>query len=759
VSDARLSEAQALHGAGKLAEAAKAYNQILQSNPKHFDALLLLGVLHLQSGQFEDAERVLGAAVALDPNSLNALSMHATALHQLQRREQAIASLDRVVALRPDHAISWNNRANMLLESGRPSEALQSYDRAIVLDADYAEAWHNRAVARIQMRNYSAAEADLDRALQLKPDYADALEHRGLLLALQGRHQEALPSYDAALELQPSNVEALISRGGLLATLQRHADALADFDRAISLKRNNAAAWRGRATALAQLNHDGDAIESFTEVLRITPRDCVALYNRASLYSRLERYEEAIRDAVSLLGIDPDYPLARGLSMHARLHICDWRSLAEARQQIEAALGAGKRAIYPFGLLAFSDSLAEQLQCARLAAREASSAAPAPLIRRASYRHERIRIAYLSGDFYTHAIPFLIAGVFEHHDREHFETFGIAYGPNDKSEMRARLEKAFTQFIDARDATDTAIAATLREREADIVVDLKGYTGGARHGILACRPAPVQVHYLGYPGTMGADYVDYLIADRTVIPEEHRQFYTEQIVYLPDMYQCNDSRRRIGERAVDRTAAGLPEKGFVFCCFNGNHKILPETFRSWMSILSKVKGSVLWLLEGHPSAAANLRREAEANGVAAERLIFAKRMALEDHLSRLNLADLVLDTLPYGAHTTASDALWAGVPVLTRIGTTFAGRVAASLLGAIGLPELVTHSSAQYESLACDLAQDGSRLAAMKTKLARNRDTMPLFDTAKITRNLEAAYSEMWARHQRGESPASFAVT
>jgi predicted O-linked N-acetylglucosamine transferase (SPINDLY family) len=756
--DSRLSEAHALHQAGRLAEAAKAYGQILEADPEHFDAWFFLGVLHLQNANVPEAERLLSHAVVLNPNSLNALSMHAAALQQMERRDEAVALLDKVLALRPDHALTWNNRGNLLLESGRIEVALQSYDRAIALDADYAEAWHNRAVARIRTANYRGAEADLDRALKLKPDYADALEHRGVVLALQGRNAAALTDYDAALKLAPDNFEALKSRGVLLNLLQRHADALGAFDRALSIRRDDAAAWRGRGGALARLNHDEDALASFTEALRLAPGDSVALYNRATLYSRLKRYEYASRDLEALLAVDPDYPLARGLLMHARLHVCDWRGLDQARRDIAVALRAGRRVIHPFGLLAFSDSLAEQLQCARIVARESYSASDAPLSRGEPYRHERIRVAYLSGDFYAHAIPFLMAGVFEHHDRDRFETLGISYGPNDNSEMRARLEKAFTRFFDVRELSDAAIAAMLRDCEVDIAVDLKGYTGGARPGILGHRPAPIQVHYLGYPGTMGADYIDYLIADRIVVPEDQRAFYAEEIVYLPDMYQCNDSRRRIGTRGFTRAATGLPQDAFVFCCFNGSHKIMPETFRSWMGILSKVDGSVLWLLEEHPMAATNLRREAQAAGIAPERLVFAKRVPLEDHLARLKLSDLVLDTLPYGAHTTASDALWAGVPVLTRLGETFTGRVAASLLNAIGLPDLITHSLGEYESRICELARDTSVLTAIKAKLAKNRETMPLFDTARITRNLEAAYSEMWARHRRGERPASFAA-
>jgi len=680
----------------------------------------------------------------------------AFALHRAGRLPEAIALLDKLLSQRPGDAIAWNNRANMLLEIGRLNEALQSYDRAIALNPEYAEAWHNRAVARMLAADRRGAESDLDRALLLRPDYAEAWYKRGVVLSQLGQLNEALVSYDRALAAAPGLLEALTSRGTLLNQLQRYAQAVADFDRTIAIRADDAVAWQGRGSALARLNHEEEAIASFNEALQLRPADPLSLYNRASLYSSLKRYDEAVRDLDTLLSIDRDFPRARGLLMHVHLHVCDWRDLTEARREIGEAVRTGLNVIHPFGYLAISDSEADQLQCAKTLVREFYAAPPAPLWPSAPYNHEKIRVAYLSGDFHEHAIPFLIAGVFEHHDRQRFETFGISYGPDDKSEMRARLKKAFTRFVDVRDAGDADIAAMLGELEIDIAIDLKGYTGGARPGILTHRPAPIQVTYLGYPGTLGADYIDYLIADRTVIPEEHRALYSEQIVYLPDTYQCNDSQRRIAARTVSRAEENLPEKAFVFCCFNGNHKIMPEIFGVWMDLLLSVDDSVLWLLHEHPSAAANLRREAEARGVSAERLIFAKRMPLQDHLARLKLADLVLDTLPYGAHTTASDALWAGVPVLTRMGKTFAGRVAASLLTAIGLPELITHSPAQYEARARELAQNAPLLGGIRAKLAKNRMTMPLFDTALITRNLEAAYIEMWDRHRRGERPASF---
>ena len=634
MSDRRLHEAYALHQQGRLTEAAIAYREILADEPRHFGALLYYGLLHLQGGYAQQAEKILDQALALDPGSFDALSMRAGALQNLARFDEAIALLERALALRPDHAVTWNNRGNLLLERGRIGEAAKCYERALALNPDYAEAWHNRAIARMRASDDEGAVADLQRALTLKPDYADAMEHLGIALAQSGRHedallhfddaskqrptdtglllrgaeamlhigrlQEALLRYDAALAREPGNIDALKSRGALLNRLQRYADAAGDFDHVLSLRTDDADAWLGRGVALACLNHDEEAVESFTQALTLRPEDPVALYNRASRYSRLARYGDAARDTEALLAIDPHYPFARGLLMHSRLHICNWRDLAETRRVIASDLEAGRPAVHPFIHLAFSESPSEQLQCARLFAAKTYPAAPKPMSLGARYRHQKIRIAYLSGDYYNHAVAFLAAGVFEHHDSDRFETFGISFSPDDGSEMRARLEKGFTRFIDVRDIGDEAVAAMLRELEIDIAVDLKGYTGGCRPGILSYRPAPVQAQYLGYPGTMGADYIDYLIADRVVIPEDHRAFYAEKIVYLPDMYQCNDSRRRIADRAFSRAEVGLPDKGFVFCCFNGSQKIMPEIFGLWMDLLAKAEDSVLWLLEEHP---------------------------------------------------------------------------------------------------------------------------------------------------------------
>jgi len=367
------------------------------------------------------------------------------------------------------------------------------------------------------------------------------------------------------------------------------------------------------------------------------------------------------------------------------------------------------------------------------------------------YSHTRIRVAYLSADFHDSAMGKLLAGLFEQHDRTSFEVSAISFGPEQNSPMRKRLKGAFEHFFDVQRESDQEIADLVRRLEVDIAVDLMGFTKNNRLNVLARRPAPIQVNYLGYPGTMGASYMDYILADPTVIPDDQRAFYRETLARVPESYFVNDNRRIISERTPTRRECGLPDKGFVFCCFNNSYKITPEVFDVWMRLLKATENSVLWLFQSSSAAAANLCREAERRGVSPDRLIFALKAEAADHLARHRLADLVIDTLPYNAHTTACDALWVGVPVLTCIGTTFVGRVAASLLKANGLDELITQSLGEYEALALKLARDSSFLASFAERAVQNRNKCALFDTERSARHFEAAYRAMWERYQRGD--------
>jgi protein O-GlcNAc transferase len=566
-------------------------------------------------------------------------------------------------------------------------------------------------------------------------------------------NQKARADAKRALAANPNDGAAWRNLGHALSGLKRYKQAIACYDKALAFEPRNSTIWKKRAAAMEATGQKED-LRDFV----LNPQSANAWAFHAGRLLGSNRFAEAVEASDRALALDPQNVAAARVGIHSRLFACDWQRREDDKRRIAEGVSAGLHIIAPFFHRAISNSEAEHLALARLRANDLPKSAKESW-RGDTHRHDKIRIAYLSTDLRDHVVSDAIVGCFEHHDRKHFETTAISLGPDDGSEMRRRIEAAFDRFIDVQAMSDAGVATMLRELEIDIAIDLNGNSGVKRTGILARRPAPVQVNYLGYPGTMGVPFMDYIIADQVVIPKEHQIHYSEKVVYLPHTYLPNDRKRRIAETTPSRTEAGLPDAGFVFASHNAAHKISPEIFDVWMRLLQTVEGSVLWLRSLNPAAMSNLWREAKARGVAPGRLVFAPRVPqTEDHLARLRLADLFLDTLPYNAHATASDALWAGLPVLTCAGSTFPARVAASLLYAIGMPELVTASLAEYEELARALARDPERLAAIKAKLIRNRDTEPLFDTARVTRDLESAYTAMWERAQRGEPPESFAI-
>jgi protein O-GlcNAc transferase len=771
--------------------------EILQSDARHYAALHLLGLLALQSG---DAPRALqlmhrsiainprqpdvhlnignawlrlrrpqaalascDTALALKPDFVEAWNHRGNALRDLRRHEEALGSYARALELRPDHAEALHLRAKLLLELDRPREALEYFDRALRRRGDSAAIHINRGNALFRLGRTEDALAGYDQALALAPQDADAAFNRGNALLKLGRWAEALRSYDAVLARQPGFAKGHHYRGNALRRLQRPSEALASFERALAIDPNYRDACCGRANALRDLGHLSESLAAYDRALELDPDGLEALSNKARVLLSLNRPAEAGVTLERLFAIAPDaapgYNFALGNLLHSRLLCCDWRDYELLTRALLAGVNDGRRVTLPPLLVATSRSASAQLRCARDFVEDNWSSGGVSAWSGARFRHERIRIAYVSADFREHPVSQLMAGMIEAHDGRRFETIGVALRPADDSALGRRIRAAFTQFVDVAQRSDEDAAAALREMEIDIAVDLNGYTDGFRAGIFARRAAPVQVNYLGYPGTLAAGYMDYIIADRSVIPESEREFYTEQVVYLPECFQPNDSSRAIAQSVPSRAQLGLPDRGFVFCCFNNHYKILPPMFDIWMRLLQSVDGSVLWLAGKSDAVVHNLRREAQARGVSPERLIFAPRLPdLRDHLARYRRADLFLDTLPFNAHTTASDALWAGLPVLTCRGESFAARVAASLLTTIGLPELITDSLEAYAALALELARDGARLDQLRMRLADNRTTNPLFDTRRLCRHLEAAYVVMWEQWQRGDSPRSFSV-
>jgi protein O-GlcNAc transferase len=758
-AEAHYNRGRALRDLERLEEALASYDRALALKPDHVEALNNRANALRDLDRPEEALASYDRALAVAPDHAEAFYNRGNALRDLKRDEEALASYDRALAVRADYAEALNNRGNALLDLKRHEEAVASYDRALAIAPDNAETLINRGNALRDLKRYEDALASYGRALALKPDYAEALNNSGVALMDLKRPEQALASYDRALAIKSDYADVLNNRGNALLELRRPDEALASYDRALALRPDYADALNNRGNALNALNRPDEAIASFGRALAVRPDHADALSNRGSALNTLKRYDEAARDYERLLILKPDYDYTIGNMFSVQLGGCDWRDRDRTVERIAEDVVAGKRAINPLIFLSASQSPADQLQCARTFNQHRfppSRLAPRPGER---HRHDRLRVAYVSADYRGHPVAFLTAGLFEAHDRSRFETIAISLGPDTKDAMRTRLEGAFERFIDVRGQSDRDAALLLSSLEIDIAVDLNGYTQDCRTGILAFRPAPIQVNFLGYPGTMGADYIDYILADRIIIPEDQDRFYAEKVVRLPDTYMPNDQKRRISEHTPSRAEAGLPETGFVFCAFNANYKIAPRVFDVWMRLLRAVEGSVLWLRHDNAIAVRNLRREAESRGVASDRLVFAPLAEkLEDHLARQRLAGIFLDTLPYNAHATASDALWAGLPVVSCLGASFAGRVAASLLKAVGLPELVADTLEDYEALALALARDETALAAVKAKLARNRETLPLFDTDRFCRHVESAYETMWRRHQRGEPPAGFAV-
>jgi predicted O-linked N-acetylglucosamine transferase (SPINDLY family) len=757
-AEALLNRGNALLELKRPAEALSSYDKALAREPRDPTAWNNRGSALEDLGRHEEAIASFAKATALAPDYPDAFENRGNALMNMNRHAEALADFDRALALEPDNARALYSRASTLKMLKRPEEALASYDRALAVEPVFVEALIGRGNALVELKRYPEGLAALDAALARNPSNVDALSNRANVLIRLKRHDEALADCDKALAAEPSHAGAWHNRGSALSGLKRHREALACFERALSLDQTTAAIWNNRGNALVALKRYSESLPDFDTALALDPSYVDALSNRANALSGLKNFADAIAAAEAALARDPDHAPSLGVLVHCALHACDWRTLARERSKALGGLRLGRRTIQAFDCKAIATSEEDNLHAARLWVADECPASSQPLWRGERYRHDRIRVAYLSTDLRAHAVGFLIVGAIEHHDKSRFETTGISLGSDDKSETRARFEAGFDRFIDVREKSDNEVASLLREMEIDIAVDLNGFTGDPRTRILARRPAPIQVNYLGYPGTMGADYIDYVIADPIVITPEEERYYSEKVAYLPDCYQANDSRRATVENVLSRAEAGLPEQSFVFASFNNTYKISPDVFSVWMRLLSGVEGSVLWLLEDNPFAAENLRREAAARNVSPDRLIFAPRTTPDRHLARQPVADLFLDTLPYNAHTTASDALWVGLPVITTPGTTFPGRVAASLLTASGLPELVTPSLDDYERLALTLARDPAALAALKAKVKSARTSSALFDTARFTRHLEAALTQMWERHQAGLSPQTFVV-
>jgi predicted O-linked N-acetylglucosamine transferase (SPINDLY family) len=740
-----------------LSEAERLYRAILRERPGDFEALHLFGALMLQQDRPGEALAPIEAALAIDPASAGTHSNRGLALAALKRSEEALKCFEQAIAIDPGNADAFANRADVLCDLGRADEALEDYERALAIKPHLLSALINRGLALHGRGQNAAALASYEAALAVDPHNAEALNNRGVVLQALDRGREALASYERALALRPSYVEALFNRGNALLALRRPAEALASYAALLAIDPGFAQAHCSRGHALADLRRYEEALASYQAALALKPDFADALIHRAGALAKLDRHAEAVVAYEKLAATDLRHArflkdVVSGLSA-----ICEWRKRETLIAPLIAAAVDGSAAVDPFLPLGFDSTPQQHLKCAMNWLRHKHIEAKPRKWEAASFAGERLRIAYLSADYHRHATAHLIAELFELHDRRRFEIIGISFGPNERSDLRSRLIRSFDRFFDVTTRSDAEAAELIRGLNCHIAVDLKGHTTDARIGILAQRAAPIQVSYLGYPGSCGAQFLDYILADRIVLPLDQQPFYTEAIVHLPDSYQVNDRKRPVGRRP-SRSEAGLPEKALVFCCFNNSWKLNPAMFDIWMRLLGAAEGSVLWLFAPNSLVETNLRGEAAARAIDPDRLVFAPPLDMPEHLARVELADLFLDTLPYNAHTTASDALWMGVPVVTCEGNAFAGRVGSSLVHAAGVSELATGSLADYEALARKLALEPDLLRSVRRRLAERRADCPLFDTDRFCRHIEAAYTAMWEHWQSGEEPRSFQV-
>jgi len=741
-----LQQAVDVHKAGKLQEAHRLYAAILKAQPKNPDANHNMGLLTIGDGKIELALPFFKTALETNPSIAQFWYSYIVALIKLERLvdaksildqskskgikgfdfdqlEQRLNDVSKALAIKPNDADAYYNMGNALKKQGKLEEAIEAYNKALAIKPNDADAYNNMGIALQEQSKLEEAIEAYNKVLAIKPDYAVAYYNMGIALKDQGKLEEAIEAYNKALAIKPDYADAYNNMGISLQEQGKLEEALESYNKAIAIKPDYAEAYNNMGIALQKQHKLEEAIEA---------------YNKA-------------------LAIKPDYEAARTQKLHQQARICDWDSIAEDIHLIPE-LGMSEKYAPPFAFLSLEDSPERHLTRSKINAKVSFSQKTLPPKLRPSHMPKRLRVGYFSADFKEHPASYLMFKVIECHDRSLFDVYGYSIGQPKLDKMREKISGAFDVFRDIHSLSDIEALKTIHNDKIDIAIDLTGYTNQGRTGLFSYSPAPVQINYLGYPGTLGTDFIDYIVADQNLIPKNFQQFYTEKPIYLPHTYWPTDNTRIISRKVQTKGDMGLPNNGFVFCCFNNSYKISPTEFDIWMRLMAKVDGSVLWLLKSNKLVKENLKKEAEARGISGDRVIFAEKVENSEHLARHRLADLFLDTFNYNAHTTASDALWAGLPLVTKLGKGFAARVAGSLLNAVGLPELVTETEKDYEALILKLATNPMKLAKIKEKLANNRFTQPLFNTELYTRHLENGYQQAYQNYFDGNLPQTIIV-
>ncbi len=670
----------------------------------------------LKKNDFVNAKLIYENILSVDKKNFDALFFLGVILIKFKNYKKARELLEQVVLIKPNFADAYNNIGICLEKLNDLDGAIKNYNLAINNRPNFAEAHNNIGVVFQKLRNFDQAILQYKKAISYKNLYLDAYINLANLFKETKQFEEAIKNYDLAINLNPNLAEVYNNKGNALKEIRKFEEAIKNFDLAINLNPNFAEAYFNTATTLQDIKN----------------------FEKAVLY-----YEKALL-------LDKEIPFSKGYLLHAKMLCCNWSGLNELYKEIYNDVEKNRYSATPFGYQAICDDESNLQKCAQLYSSKRFPEIKNNLFSKKVSKNKKIKIGYLCGEFREQATSILMTEVWEKHNKEDFEIIAFDSGWDDNSLRRNRIINAFDKFIDISKVSDLDAAKIIYKEQIDILINLNGFFGTGRPVVFSYRPAGIQINYLGFPGTIGSKYIDYILCDQTVVPFESKKFYNEKIIYLPDSYQANDTKRNISNKKFLREELSLPNESFVFCCFNNNYKITPNMFDVWARLLKKIDNSVLWLIEGNPEATENLKKEAKIRNINASRLIFAKRMKLEDHLARHKNADLFLDTLPYNAHTTASDSLWAGLPVLTCLGKAFPGRVAASLLRSLDLPELITYSENEYISKAEELALNPEKLTLIKNKLDINKFSQPLFNTELFCRSLESAFKVIFEKHSLG---------
>ena len=747
-----------LYNKGQLAEVVEQAEALVVKYPDLFLVWNILGAASKGIGSVQIATEAFKKVTKLNPTYGAGFNNLGVILEEQGKLDEAIGEYTKALAIEPENAEAHFNMGNALREKGKLGESIGSYTKALAIKPENALAYFNMGNALKEQGKLDKAIEVYEKAIGLKPDHALAHNNMGNALKEQGKLDEAIEAYTDALAIKPDHVDAHNNMGNALRAQGKLDKAIVAYTKALAIKPDHADAYNNMGNALKEQGKLDEAIEAYTDALSIKPDHVMAYSNIGDALQRQSKLDEAISAYEKALSIESHHAIARANKLYCLAHMCDWSSLDIEKPRFEE-LGIVEDSIQPFTMIPLEDAPDRHRLRSELYARETYPDRALTLPEMPREKSNRLRIGYFSADFKEHPVAYLIAKVLEKHNRDKFEVFGYCLNGNSQTELRQRLINSFDYFADLNGLSDKDAALMARQHRLDIAIDLTGYTNGNRSGIFAYRAAPILINYLGFPGTSGADYMDYIIADNYLIPGGSRHFYTEKPIYLPHTYMPTDNTRKFSKNSIDRGSLGLPEDAFIICCFNNNYKITSSEFDIWMRVLKKVENSILWLRSSNYWSEENIKKEAEKRKIDPDRIVFAGRVPMDEHLTRQRCADLFVDTFNFNAHTTATEALWAGLPVVTKSGQGFAARVAGSLLNAVGLSELITDCENEYEALILNLATDKQKLSNIKNKLAANRLSQPLFDTEKYTIYLEDGYQKAHRRHLLGKHPDTISVS